>query len=209
MGKNNMEKLLPSLCVRVGIQRFTNHDMRTTFITMASQVGLSRFEICKRTGHKRPESLDPYITDDNQTARNKAARFDYSRTTNFASPQGEVVQYNSNCMSTMPAHPLPLTMHAQQLCRGEHLVQHAAIGPLAQEARFTQSVSHVYYTAQPNETPNTSFAVHAFMPPAPAPLHVQPVQNTQPPQQHGLGSSVADILHAHNSGFANLLQVLK
>ena len=107
---------------------------------MASQAGLSRFEICKRTDHKRPESLHPYITDDSQTARNKAARFDYSRTRNFASPQGEVVQYNSNCMSTMPAHPLPLTMHAQQLCRGEHPVQHATIGPVAQQARFTQLV---------------------------------------------------------------------
>lgn len=76
--------------------------MRATFITMASRAGLSRFEICKRTGHKRAESLDPYITDDGQTAHNKAARFDHSRTRNSVCPQGKEIRYNSNCMSTVP-----------------------------------------------------------------------------------------------------------
>lgn len=79
-------KLLPALCARASIQQFTNHDMSNA-ITMVSRSWSFQ---CKRTGHRRPEhpeSLDAYITNDGQTARNKAARFQHSLTRHSVCPE--------------------------------------------------------------------------------------------------------------------------
>ena len=110
MGKNTISKLLGEMSKRAGVDaHLTGHDLRATFITRASHANISREDIIQRTGHKRTESLDPYIRDNAEAARAKALKFQKSigSKTLVAQKTSTAVSYNSNSMPL--GGPMPLT----------------------------------------------------------------------------------------------------
>ena len=80
MGKNTIKELLPDLCARAGIPRYTGHSLRSTFIACASNACLSDVQIAQRTGHKCIESLDTYKIPTSTVEQATAAKFQKSLT---------------------------------------------------------------------------------------------------------------------------------
>ena len=69
------------------------------FFSCASSAGLSRHDIAKRTGHKRVESLDPYIQDRCDVAYSKATKFQRSLTTKY--PMASTGMHPANGAATV------------------------------------------------------------------------------------------------------------
>lgn len=94
-----------AISVRQGWWPALYHDICTTLVIIASCAGLSRVKTC--AGHRCPGNLDANATDDGQTTRNKAARFQNTLSRWSVYPQAE--KLCSSCTSMVPAQPLSLT----------------------------------------------------------------------------------------------------
>ena len=60
IGKNQIGKMLPSLCKLAGVKTAHNHSIRATGIRALRKSGYDKYQICKMTGHRDPNTLANY-----------------------------------------------------------------------------------------------------------------------------------------------------
>ena len=132
MGKSGLKDLLPDLGIRAGAQnRYTGHCLRSTFITCASNAGISDHDIMQRTGHKRAESLAPYKQPTADAAYATATKFQRSQTGRIPpalQAQATVFAGRTYAAAHPPIEP-GTSVAVYQDTQQTHTVQHTAAPP--------------------------------------------------------------------------------
>jgi hypothetical protein len=75
MGENTIASLLPALCERADVTRYTNHSLRATLITKATAANIRDEDIAAVTGHRSVEGLNMYKHPSSSHARDVQGRF--------------------------------------------------------------------------------------------------------------------------------------
>ena len=200
MGINKIKELLPDFCKQAGVtSRYTGHCLRTTFISKATNAGISDQDVIERSKHKRVESLSHYKQPTADAAFATATKFQRSLTTKKATAVADFAHLALHA----PAEALhaPSSVPSALPVIADHGHSFLPDRPLGMPVQL--STGGVYHHGTHALT--SLHSQYAALSP-----YLQPQSQMVPPAAHPQrsGGFAAEFLGAYNQGFVALADVL-